>query len=151
MSGDTDRREVRVVRPGIDRPERDALRLAFGQNLRSLRTAARISRDALARCFVRNDNISRLEHGGPPPRLELVVLLAKTLGVTVGGLTEGLVAPSRAASTERMLALVAEPPKVPPGRSRSPESYPNHTCCRTCATSRQQDKSATTAGTGSRM
>jgi transcriptional regulator with XRE-family HTH domain len=109
VSGDAETREARLVTPGIDRPERDAFRLAFGQNLKSLRTAARISQETLAaRCFLRNDNISRLERGGPPPRLELLLLLAETLGVSVGKLTEGLVTPTRAASLERMLALVAE-------------------------------------------
>ena len=114
--------------PGIDRPERDAFRLAFGQNLKLLRTAARISQETLAaRCFLRNDNISRLERGGPPPRLELLLLLAETLGVSVGKLTEGLVTPTRAASLERMLALVAEEPgratRTLATSAELPESY----------------------------
>lgn len=128
MNSDAETREARLVTPGIDRPERDAFRLAFGQNLKSLRTAARISQETLAaRCFVRNDSVSRFERGGAPPRLELLLLLAKSLGVTVGELTEGLVAPTRAASLERMLALVAEQPgsvtRTLASSSELPESY----------------------------
>jgi transcriptional regulator with XRE-family HTH domain len=99
------------LRADIDRPERDAFRLAFGQNLKLLRTTARLSQGALAaRCFLRDDSVSRLERGGASPRLELLVLIAAALGVSVGELTEGLAAPARAAGLERALAALAEQP-----------------------------------------
>ena len=111
MSSDAETREIRLIAPDMDRPERDAFRLAFGQNLKSLRMTARLSQGALAaRCFLRDDSISRFERGGASPSLERLVLIGAALGVSVGELTEGLAVPTRAAGLERALAVVAEQP-----------------------------------------
>jgi transcriptional regulator with XRE-family HTH domain len=103
-------------------------RLAFGQNLKSLRATAGLTQETVAmRCFLRTDQVSSFECGGAPPSLELLLLLGETLGVSLGELTEGLVAPARAASLGRVRALIAERPASTTSAlakaSGLPESY----------------------------
>jgi transcriptional regulator with XRE-family HTH domain len=98
---------------GPDKPERDQLLLAFGENLRAHRLQAGFSRQALAeRCFVRSGQISQLERGRTAPSLLVVLLLADVMGVGMGELVGGLAAPSRRASREQILALIAQQPGI---------------------------------------
>jgi ribosome-binding protein aMBF1 (putative translation factor) len=49
-----------------DKPGKDEILLAFGKSLSSLRAAARLSQDKLARrCFLRHDDIAHFERGVP--------------------------------------------------------------------------------------
>jgi transcriptional regulator with XRE-family HTH domain len=100
-----------VLRP--DKPENDAILLAFGENLRSLRTAAGLSQRRLARrCFLRHDDISGLERGVRSPGLQVLLMLAHAIGVSVGELTEGLPAPTRQVGRAQTLALIAAQPSI---------------------------------------
>jgi len=71
---------------GLDRPEREGIPLAFGQNVRSLRVAADLPQEQLARrCFLRNDVISGLGRG---------VRIAWRPGIGTDALAESLKLPS---------------------------------------------------------
>ena len=106
-------KQARLAALGPDKPEKDEILLAFGRNLSSLRAAARLSQDKLARrCFLRHDEISRLERGGATPSLTVLLILAHTLGSSVAHLTDGLAAPSRTASTSQALSLIASQPGI---------------------------------------
>jgi transcriptional regulator with XRE-family HTH domain len=110
---DDEIRRTRDVAFGPDRPERQAILLAFGANLKACRTGAGISQAVLAhRCFLAHERISSMEHGRTSPTLTVLLLLANTLGVPVAELTRDLSAPTRQASTEKILALVAEQPEI---------------------------------------
>jgi transcriptional regulator with XRE-family HTH domain len=103
--------ETRLVTLGIDKPERDAFRHAFGRNLRSLRTTACLSQDQLAaRCFLPAGHISSLERGVTVPHLEVLLLLRDALGMSMGELADGLVTPTRAAGRAQLLALLTQKP-----------------------------------------
>ncbi len=108
-------KQGRLAALGPDKPEKDEILLAFGQRLRLLRVAARLSQDKLARrCFLRHDEISRLEHGGATPSLTVLLMLAHTLSASVAELTDGLAAPSRKATKSQTLALIAAQPGITP-------------------------------------
>jgi transcriptional regulator with XRE-family HTH domain len=106
-------KQARLAALGPDKPERDEILLAFGQSLRLLRAAARLSQDKLARrCFLRHDEISRLERGGAMPSLTVLFMLAHTLGASVAQLTDGLAAPSRTATKGQTLSLIDSQPGI---------------------------------------
>src|ERR1700683_2078246 len=108
-------KQARLAALGPDKPERDEILLAFGQSLRSLRASARLSQDNLARrCFLRHDEISRLDDVGATPSLTVLLILAHTLGASVAPLTHGLPPPSRTASKSQTLALIASRPGISP-------------------------------------
>src|ERR1700683_363947 len=113
QSASASAKQARLAALGPDKPEKDELLLAFGKNLRSLRVAAGLSQEKLARrCFLRRDDISNFEAGGRTPSLTILLLLAHTLGASVAELTDGLAAPSRTASKSQTLALVASQPGI---------------------------------------
>jgi hypothetical protein len=69
-------RSIPQIALDIDRPEREALLLAFGENLRSPRTEAGVSQSKVAaRCFLRPDHISGLECGIKAPTLMVPLAL----------------------------------------------------------------------------
>ncbi len=104
-------KQARLAALGPDKPEKDEILLAFGTSLRLLRAAARLSQDELARrCFLRHDEISRLERGGATPSLTVLLMLAHTLDASVAQLTDGLSAPRRTASRSQTLSLIASRP-----------------------------------------
>jgi DNA-binding CsgD family transcriptional regulator/DNA-binding XRE family transcriptional regulator len=106
-------REARQFALGPDKPERDDLLLAFGQNLRAQRALAGLTQQTLAeRCFLRTGQISLLERGKTTPNLFILLMLADVAGVGVGELVSGLAAPSRRASREQILALVTQQPGI---------------------------------------
>lgn len=106
-------KRARLAALGPDKHEKNEILLAFGKNLRSLRVAARLSQDKLARrCFLRHDDISHFERGADTPSLTVLLMLAHTLSTSVAQLTDGLAAPSRAATTRQILALVASQPGI---------------------------------------
>ena len=81
-------KQARLAALGPDKPEKDEILLAFGKNLRSLRIAARLSQDKLARrCFLRHDDVSHIERGVRTPSLTMLFMLAHTLGASVAHLT----------------------------------------------------------------
>lgn len=127
----------RVGRPAVgpDASERAQLLLAFGQNLRTYRCLAGLTHEALAeRCFLGIGQISRLERGKTAPSLLTLLLLADVTGVGVGELLDGLLAPSRRASREQILALVAQQPGISTaelaGSLRLPPRYTSETARR---------------------
>jgi transcriptional regulator with XRE-family HTH domain len=104
---------IRQVALGPDIPERDGILRAFGEDLRSLRVAARLSQEQLAaRSFLRHGQISDLERGETAPNLTVLLMLAHAIGVSVGELTDGLVAPSRQAGRTEILAVLARQPGI---------------------------------------
>jgi len=106
-------KQSRLAALGPDKPEKDEILFAFGTSLRSRRAAARLSQDKLARrCFLRHDEISRLERGGATPSLTVLLMLAHTLGASVAQLTDGLAAPSRTVTTSQTLSLIASRPGI---------------------------------------
>jgi transcriptional regulator with XRE-family HTH domain len=106
-------RPIPQVALGIDRPEKDAVLLAFGHNLRSLRATASLSQGTLAaRCFLRRDHISGLERGIRAPTLTVLLTLADALGSTVDELTGDLPAPTRHQARTRTLAEIASHPGI---------------------------------------
>jgi DNA-binding CsgD family transcriptional regulator/DNA-binding XRE family transcriptional regulator len=112
-SGSLRGRRTRHLTFGPDEVETRSLLLAFGENLRLLRCRAGLSQQVLGdRCFLRHDQISRLERGLAEPSLPLLMVLAHGLGVGVEELTKRLQAPRRRASRAKMLALLAEQPEL---------------------------------------
>jgi transcriptional regulator with XRE-family HTH domain len=112
-AGDRRARQVRLVALGPDKPETDGVLLAFGERLKSLRTATGFSLGQLvARCFLRNDHISGLEHGGSASRLTVLLMLAHAIGVSAGEPTSGLAAPTRQAGRAQTLAVIARQPGI---------------------------------------
>ena len=110
-SGSLRGRRTRHLTLGPDEAETGSLLRAFGENLRLLRCQAGISQEVLGdRCFLRHDQISRLERGLAEPSLSLLMVLARGLGVGVEELTERLQAPCRRASRAKMLVLLAGRP-----------------------------------------
>jgi transcriptional regulator with XRE-family HTH domain len=98
---------------GADKHERDGLLRAFGQNLKKHRALAGLTQQTLAeRCFLDSGQISHLERGKTAPNLLILLMLADVTGVGVGELVSGLGAPSRVASREQILVLVAQQPGV---------------------------------------
>lgn len=111
--GDAELPRARDVALGPDRPERQEILLAFAANLRACRTTAGLSQAVLARrCFLAPDRISSMERGRTSPPLTVLLLLADSVGVPVAQLTKELNAPTRQASTEKILQLVAEQPGI---------------------------------------
>jgi transcriptional regulator with XRE-family HTH domain len=109
----------RVARPGKlvrgpDRLEIDAILATFGQSLKVWRKSTGLTQEALAhRCFLRAEQISRFERGQIEPHLTVLLLLAHALNTTVSQLLDGLVlAPTRQASSQVMLALVRAIPRI---------------------------------------
>ena len=106
-------KQARLAALGPDKPEKDEILRAFGKNLRSLRVAAGLSQEKLARrCFLRRDDISHFERGAATPSLTMLLMLAHTLGASVAQLTDGLAAPSRTASKSQTLSLLALQPGI---------------------------------------
>jgi transcriptional regulator with XRE-family HTH domain len=104
---------TRDVALGPDRPERQAILAAFGENVKACRTAAGLSQAVLAqRCFLAPERISSMERGRVSPTLTVLLLLADTIDVPVAELARDLPAPTRQASTEKIRALVAEQPEI---------------------------------------
>jgi transcriptional regulator with XRE-family HTH domain len=98
---------------GSDTSERDRLLRAFGHNLRTHRSLAGLTQDALAaRCFLGVGQVSRLEQGKTEPNLLALLMLADAPRVNIGQLVGGLAAPSRRASREQILALVTPQPGI---------------------------------------
>jgi transcriptional regulator with XRE-family HTH domain len=74
---------------------------------------AGLTHEALAeRCFLGIGQISRLERGKTASSLLTLLLLADVTGVEIGQLVSGLAPPSRRASREQILALVAQQPGI---------------------------------------
>jgi len=98
---------------GPDKPERDAMLQPFGDNLRSLRSAAGFSQDTLARrSFLSGHDISDLERGRSVPLLPALLMLGDALGVPADALTDGLAAPTRRAGRTQALALLTSHPGI---------------------------------------
>jgi transcriptional regulator with XRE-family HTH domain len=109
----------RVARPGElvrgpDRLEIDAILATFGQSLKARRKSAGLTQEALAhRCFLRPGQVSRFERGQSDPHLTVLLLLAHALDSTASQLSDGLVlAPTRQASSQVMLALIRATPGI---------------------------------------
>lgn len=106
-------RSTRHITLGPDEAEMESLLRMFGVNLRTLRCEAGLSQQALGdRCFLRHDQVSRLERGLAAPSLPALLVLADGLGVSVEKLTNELRAPSRRASRARMGTLLAKRPTL---------------------------------------
>jgi transcriptional regulator with XRE-family HTH domain len=102
------RARQRQIALGPDQHEIDDLYRAFARSLNRRRTAAELTQETLAhRCFLRTEQVSRLERGKTAPRFAELLLLARALGTEVGDLLDGLVAPTRDTSRQQMLALIA--------------------------------------------
>jgi transcriptional regulator with XRE-family HTH domain len=77
---------VSDVQRGTDSPG-DPARVLFGRRLRELRERAGIRQgDLAARAGVSGPYLSSIEYGRGNPTLDVIVSLAKTLGVPVGRL-----------------------------------------------------------------
>jgi transcriptional regulator with XRE-family HTH domain len=110
---DDEMRRTTDVALGPDRPERSGVLLAFGENLRACRIEAGLSQAVLGqRCFLPADRVSNMEGGRTSPTLTMLLLLAVALDVSIDELTKGLAAPTRQASNEKMLELVARQPGI---------------------------------------
>ena len=104
-------RQSRLVTFGPDRHERADVFLGFGNNLRTLRAAAGLSQDQLAkRCFMPRDQISAIERGVRAADLPAMLVFEERLGVSVTELTAGLTAPIRRAGTVQVLDLLRRQP-----------------------------------------
>jgi transcriptional regulator with XRE-family HTH domain len=103
---------------------------AFGERVRSLRTAAELSEGELAeRCGVPRPTIAKTEAGSTEPRLSLILTLCDGLGVSPDGLMAGLLAASSAGGTvearvqAKLASLTPRETEVFEGLSRA-ESNP---------------------------
>jgi DNA-binding NarL/FixJ family response regulator len=104
----------------LDKAERSRFLAAFGQNLRTLRNEAGLSQASLAAlCFLRHYEVSAIERGQRTPNLVVLMLLADALGSPIEKLTDGLMAPHRAASTKRILAEIVAAPGMRSSELRS--------------------------------
>src|ERR1700677_507622 len=93
---------------GPDRAELDDVLRAFGDNVKSLRTAAGFSQDQLgARCLMPHRGMSQIEGGSIVPSFPVLLWLARALGVSVETLTDELAAPGLSVSSEAVLARLA--------------------------------------------
>jgi transcriptional regulator with XRE-family HTH domain len=93
---------------GPDISETDAILATFGRTLKSQRTSAGLTQEALAhRCFLRTDQVSRFERGRSEPHLTVLLALAQGLNTTAGELVATLTAPTRGASQRKMLTSIA--------------------------------------------
>jgi transcriptional regulator with XRE-family HTH domain len=96
---------------GPDEHERDAVLVAFGQNLKALRREAGLSQETLAmRSFMRRHRVPKFESGERPPDLPTLLVLANRLEVPVEALTHGLEAPVRRVGTGQVRDLIARQP-----------------------------------------
>ena len=111
-AGETARAHTtRTITYDADRPVKHAFMVAFGRRLRRRRQALRLTQDCVAaRCFLRAEQVSKLEQGCTMPDLGVLLLLADALDVSLQELTDGLATPIRAATRGRILAIVAEHP-----------------------------------------
>jgi transcriptional regulator with XRE-family HTH domain len=93
---------------GPDISETGAILAAFGGTLKSRRTRAGLTQEALAhRCFLRTDQVSRFERGRSEPHLSVLLALACGVNAAAGELVATLAAPTREVSQRRMLSLIA--------------------------------------------
>jgi transcriptional regulator with XRE-family HTH domain len=82
-------KQTRLVGLGRDKPERAAMLVPFAEKPRSLRAAAGLSQEAIAkRCFMGGHDISDLESGYSAPGLPALLMLGDALGISVGVLTD---------------------------------------------------------------
>ncbi len=106
------RTEVRLIGLGPDEPETDSTLRMFGARLKALRAAAGLSqRDLEWRCFLPDGHVSRFERGVSVPNLLVLGVLAHSLAVSVGDLTDGLAPTFRNATTRRILEMAAREPR----------------------------------------
>lgn len=90
------RSQIRLVAYGPDRRETEDAMVAFGSNLRELRTVAGISQESLAmRCFMRRCQMWEIQSGRAGPDVPGLLTLAYGIGVPAAQLIEGLQAPVR--------------------------------------------------------
>ncbi len=102
---------VRQMLCGPDRAELDDVLGVFGERVRSLRSVVGLSQDQLgARCLLPHGGMSRIEAGSTAPNFPILLWLARALGVSVGTLTDGLLAPSLDMSGGALLARLAREP-----------------------------------------
>jgi transcriptional regulator with XRE-family HTH domain len=104
---DASDRPVPQVALSLDRLERDAVLIGFGENLKCLRATVELSQaDVAARSFLRSSHISALERGIRAPTLPVLLMLASALGTSVRELTANLTAPTRAKGRQQVLSEI---------------------------------------------
>jgi transcriptional regulator with XRE-family HTH domain len=107
------RRQPRLVADGPDKHEMEDLMLAFGRNLRTARTAAKLSQEALAvRCFMHRAQMWEIESGRRSPAVPALLLLADRLNVPVNRLLDGTEAPIRRHGTAQVLNAITHNPGI---------------------------------------
>ena len=97
---------------GGDAAERASILRAFGENVAQLRAAAGLSHVELAvRCFIRADDVSKLERGERVPGLLMLLGLAQALNVSVEHLLDGVAPLTREAGRACMRRVIAKAPQ----------------------------------------
>lgn len=96
-----------------DDAEHDETLRFFAQRLRSIRENTGLTQEQLdAAVYMQRGTVSKMEHGHTAPGLYTLLRLAESLHVNPGMLLDGIPAPKRAASLERVLALVEANPGI---------------------------------------
>jgi transcriptional regulator with XRE-family HTH domain len=107
------RGQVRLVAYGPDRRETEDVMVGFGSNLRALRAVMGISQEELAvRCFMRRDQMWKIESGKHAPNLLALLRLGYALRVPAAELIDGLEAPVRRVGTARVRDAITHRPGI---------------------------------------
>jgi transcriptional regulator with XRE-family HTH domain len=95
-----------------DAAEQASILRGFGENVAAFRAEAGLSQVELSkRCFIRADQVSRLERGERVPSLLILLVLAQAVNVSVADLTADLSPLTRETGRERMRTLIAKTPR----------------------------------------